>query len=339
MKAHLFAFKRLSLTISLSALAFLGAQPSFAAEPVLLVKSDNAKLSAPQLLVQKEGSPLSAKQKAELLQKRIDQLTSKQFSRMGTKDGGGGDEMAFEFQTFAKEALGHLQKSSPQQFAELVKRDFAATIENAKIIFVDEALNVEIQDLIQSSVAFNSPKNQTILVNRTKWLGLMNNYLKQTIALHEFLSLIGLESTGTYPVSAKLWAYLSEKNPARQNDQGPIPRATYVCATSSDNMIGIGVRYQISLTENLTRVLYSQTSKGNLTKDMVLEEIARTRKSSPAIVKNQGFEYYIESRFYSAEDGTSYVEDAILDIQNNQLKIVTIDGRLLPIPCKLVSKF
>jgi len=338
MKTHPFVLKRFFLTISLSVLAFLGAQVSHAAEPVLLVKPADLKIPPSLTQTLKTGTPLSAKQMVEL-QQRIDALTSKQLSVMGTKDGGGGDTMAFEFQGLAKEALGHLQQVSPETYAELVKRDLATTIENAKIIFVDAALNVEINDLIQSSIAFNSPKTQTILVNRQKWNGLFNNYLRQTIALHEFLSLIGVESTGSYPVSSKLWSYLSVKNPSRQKDEGSIPSVTYVCATSTNNMTGIGVRYQISLAENLSQVIYSQTTVGNVAKEWIAEEIARTRKSSPATVKNLGSEYYLDSRLYNAEDANSYVENAILDTKNNLLKIVMIDGRLLPIPCKLVSKF
>lgn len=339
MRSNLFPAKGLYLSTSLAVLTFLSACFSYGqtltniSNDRLKNLSGNATTLAEAL---KNGNPLTETQRS-LLQQKLDRMTEQQGSRMGTKDGGGGDALAFEFQSAAQQALRNLQGIVPNTFTDVSQRNIGFTIENAKIIFVDQSLDVEINALIQSSVAFNSPKTQTILVNRHRW-NLLNESLKETIALHEFLSLVRLESTGSYSISSQLWTALSTKDALRSSDEGVVPQVVYVCTTSSRNMIGIGVRYQISLAENSSQVIYSEYSMGNIQKEVIASEIGRTHKVFPATVKIQGAEYYIESRLYNTEDSSFRLENAILDTKNDVLKIVMPDGRLTPISCKLVAK-
>lgn len=272
-------------------------------------------------------------------QQRIDRLSEGSAFRMGTKDGGGGDNIALEFQDAARGALRYLEQNFPEIFQELLSQDVETLIETAKVFVVDEALDVENKKFIQSSVAFNSPKSQTIYINRLKWVEILNENIKKAIALHEVLSLKNIESTGRYPISTKLYSKLSLDHTVRRNDLGNVPQEAYICKTSSENMIGIGVEYQVSLSPQLSQVIYSQYSMGNVLPQPYHFEIGRTRRNFPAMINNQGSQYYIQARYYNSEDNEFRDEDLILNPQNLTLNVILVDGRLLPVPCKLISKY
>jgi hypothetical protein len=74
------------------------------------------------------------------------------------------------------------------------------------VITVDTKLEVSENGVKQSSVAENFPERKLILINRSRWSEIKNERVKEGIALHEFASLKGLESTGRYSESAKYLA-------------------------------------------------------------------------------------------------------------------------------------
>ena len=59
---------------------------------------------------------------------------------------------------------------------------------------------------MQNSAAINDPRANTIIINRQRWINITDPFMRSAIALHEVLSLNGLESTGSYPFSARLLA-------------------------------------------------------------------------------------------------------------------------------------
>lgn len=121
----------------------------------------------------------------------------------GGNTGGGGDEVGLDFQRALQNSLENMRTKMPELYQSLEKHQLDDVATSAKIIVVDEALNVEVKDLLQTSVAVNLPESSTILVNRSRWNALTDNKLKESIALHEILSLKKVESTGSYPVSSK----------------------------------------------------------------------------------------------------------------------------------------
>lgn len=57
--------------------------------------------------------------------------------------------------------------------------------------------------MVQESIAINRPSSMTILLNRYRWQAEKDLRLKGGIALHEVVSLAGLETTGFYPISSR----------------------------------------------------------------------------------------------------------------------------------------
>lgn len=127
---------------------------------------------------------------------------------MGTDQGNGGDDVGLSFRASYMDALSFIQKKEPGLYSDIVKSKALDKAKAAKVIVVDDALSVSVRDLIQNSVATNNPDTMTILINRLRWNNISDSTLKSGIALHEILSLVGLEQTGLYPISA--W-YISLK--------------------------------------------------------------------------------------------------------------------------------
>jgi hypothetical protein len=116
---------------------------------------------------------------------------------------GGGDEVGLEFHAAFHSALQELKNKDLATFKQIANAQIELVAKNAKVIVVDEALDVHVKDLIQDSVAANEPHTMTIMINRARWNAIKSPHLKEAIALHEILSLKGLEETGFYPISGR----------------------------------------------------------------------------------------------------------------------------------------
>ena len=116
------------------------------------------------------------------------------------QDRGGGDDVAIEFQTAFNSAIRSAPKQISQQFSA---SDLKQRLSVAKIVGVSTVLKVTIDGVSQESVATNSRNSQLIEVNRDRWMQIRNWHIKEAIALHEMLSLQGLESSGKYPISSQ----------------------------------------------------------------------------------------------------------------------------------------
>jgi|GEM_PF-4971908 len=122
----------------------------------------------------------------------------------GKTIGNGGDEIALEFQNAAAGALEDsrdLGLIKPEEFSAL-----RYTALNATILVTENPLASFRDNTEQESIAVNVPASGTIIINRFRWEDINNPYLKAGIALHEVLSLRGIEKTGSYRISG---AYLA----------------------------------------------------------------------------------------------------------------------------------
>ncbi|MDR3608063.1 MAG: hypothetical protein P4M08_11865 [Oligoflexia bacterium] len=121
---------------------------------------------------------------------------------------GGGDALALEFKAAAEVALQNLQSQKSTAFSGVNLAQLQNKIESAQILVSDGALAVAQDGIIQDSAAENIPSRNLIILNRAGYSKIGIPAIQQALALHEFLSLMGVESTGNYPISGQyLLAY------------------------------------------------------------------------------------------------------------------------------------
>jgi ankyrin repeat protein len=123
-------------------------------------------------------------------------------ARGGTDVGGGGDPLALEFKATASVALKNLQALKGQPFTAVNFAELENKIDNAQVIVTDQALDVVKDGFVQDSAAENQPKQNLIIINRSSYQKTGSAIVQQSLALHEFLSLMQVESTANYPVSS-----------------------------------------------------------------------------------------------------------------------------------------
>ncbi|RZA06615.1 MAG: hypothetical protein EOP11_09860 [Proteobacteria bacterium] len=121
-------------------------------------------------------------------------------SAFAWKETGGGDEVGLEFQRAYAAALQRI--ASGEVSLEVDQNKLKAVAESARVIIVDEQLFVSFGSEVQDSVAINDRAMRTVRVQRARWKGIKDPRVQEAIALHEMLSLAGIESTGVYKYSA-----------------------------------------------------------------------------------------------------------------------------------------
>ncbi len=126
----------------------------------------------------------------------------------GSEGVGGGHEMGLSFKADLESALESFKTLNLGESLKLSRKDLQQKLDRIKIVVVDQSLSTEFKDYIQSSVAVNIPSQNLIVISQPRWMQIQDAVLREGIALHEFLSLLGIESTGYYPVSSK---YVSQK--------------------------------------------------------------------------------------------------------------------------------
>lgn len=133
-------------------------------------------------------------------------LSNAQVARGGS-DVGGGDEIGLEFQGLFIRALRNIRANNVSLANQVTALNPLTDLVNATIVVVDEPLFVTINGITQASVATNQRSTGTIRIHRQRWQSITNVRIKEGIALHEVLSLKGIESTGNYPVSSQYVSY------------------------------------------------------------------------------------------------------------------------------------
>ncbi len=123
-------------------------------------------------------------------------------AEQGRETGNGGDTSALEFKISAMEAVRDLV-TSISDYPELAGHDLARIAYGVAVVIVEKSLFVTHGASTQESTAVNYRDQNKIEVNRARWKALENVDLRKAIALHEILSLAGIEETGSYPVSIR----------------------------------------------------------------------------------------------------------------------------------------
>ncbi len=88
-----------------------------------------------------------------------------------------------------------IQKNYPKIQTLLSGVNVFELVDSAEVIVVDNYdLRVQIEGVSQPCVAINEAKYNRITVHAQRWQEIKNPFAKTGIALHEFLSLVGLEA-------------------------------------------------------------------------------------------------------------------------------------------------
>ena len=119
--------------------------------------------------------------------------------------GNGGDPLALDFKVSLYRAIDDL-KNHPSTINMETLEEAARS---SRVLIVDDVLSVVLDGSVQVSAAENFSAQNLIKVNRAGWNAISNPAVKEALALHEVLSLLGIESTGSYPISQN---YLREKS-------------------------------------------------------------------------------------------------------------------------------
>jgi hypothetical protein len=143
-----------------------------------------------------------------MIEKALKQKSIQSQNVIGGGDAGGGDDVGLDFQSSARSALDKVKRGEGEVFKNLDTDYLTQILNRTQFFVVDDALDVSIVDLIQTSVAVNIPEAEMVFINRTKWTHIKNESLKEGIALHELLSLARLEQTGYYPISSQYVAMM-----------------------------------------------------------------------------------------------------------------------------------
>jgi hypothetical protein len=143
-----------------------------------------------------------------MIEKALKQKSIQSQFVVGGGDAGGGDDIGLDFQSSARASLEKVKQGDREVFKNLDTDHLTQILNRTQFFVVDDALDVSIVDLIQSSVAVNIPEAEMVFINRTKWTHIKNESLKEGIALHELLSLARLEQTGYYPISSQYVAMM-----------------------------------------------------------------------------------------------------------------------------------
>lgn len=119
--------------------------------------------------------------------------------------GNGGDSRALDFYNFAQESI-KIVKNNLAQFPEVKDTDLQAILDRTEILVSEVPLYSVKGEVRQFSTVINYKNPDTIVVYGPRWNDLRNNSIKSALALHEVLSLAGIEETGVYTVSQRFLA-------------------------------------------------------------------------------------------------------------------------------------
>jgi hypothetical protein len=126
----------------------------------------------------------------------------------GNEGAEGGDEVGMEFQLIARKALRDIKNNYPEIGYRFSPEAYMFYVFNTTTLVVDEDLNLIVKGARQDSVAVNIASEKIIYLNRARWNQISDQRVKYGIVLHEYLSLMGLESTGMYNISAQYMSLL-----------------------------------------------------------------------------------------------------------------------------------
>jgi hypothetical protein len=121
------------------------------------------------------------------------------------RKGNGGDPIAFEFMNSARAAFLSIDRNS-DLYSHVDISALTRLLQSTKIVVTNEPIFVIVDGVRQQSVAANFHDPNRIVLHRSAWLAIKDPDTKKALALHEYLSLLGIESSGNYEVSRNITA-------------------------------------------------------------------------------------------------------------------------------------
>lgn len=122
------------------------------------------------------------------------------FAHAGNDQGNGGSPEALEFHDCAKRAV-QIYRQFLLKNKETKSLNFEKLLAEVKVLTTKSSLFSELDGEVQNSTAINFPNTKTILVNEKRWRAIRETAVREALALHEILSLLGVEKTGDYHIS------------------------------------------------------------------------------------------------------------------------------------------
>lgn len=119
--------------------------------------------------------------------------------------GNGGDSRAMDFYNVALESIKKI-KDNEAKYPEVKNIDLEAILEKTEILVSEVPVYSLKGELRQFSTVINFKNPDTIVIYGPKWNDIKNKSVKYALALHEVLSLAGIEETGSYLVSNRFLA-------------------------------------------------------------------------------------------------------------------------------------
>ena len=145
----------------------------------------------------------------------------------GTGSTGGGDVVALQFVQSMNSALKRIETKLPLIRARVNLKELNQLVQEVSVVIVQTPLKVKRDGVEQDSTAINDRVAKVIYLNREKWTETLNPLLQEAMALHEYLSIAGLEETGQYFISSAYLRALGElddplvlpnRTPAQKNN-------------------------------------------------------------------------------------------------------------------------
>ncbi|MCB0369220.1 MAG: hypothetical protein KDD45_07120, partial [Bdellovibrionales bacterium] len=125
--------------------------------------------------------------------------------------GGGGDPLAIQFQNAALTAIDHIEKLKVAPFDRINFIELREKLRTADVLVVDTIPPSLLNGIKQESPVLNFPNENLILIHRGPYKKITNTPLEEPLSLHEYLSLMRLEKTGSYPISSVYKAQTTER--------------------------------------------------------------------------------------------------------------------------------
>lgn len=114
--------------------------------------------------------------------------------------GNGGNEIALDFLNAAKRVLS-IYGGELKTYPSLRGINLGKVLEETSVLISPAPIFVELDGVQQEVTAVNFKNPSMILLNEKRWLAIKNEILKEALALHELLGLVGIEKTGNYFIS------------------------------------------------------------------------------------------------------------------------------------------
>lgn len=116
--------------------------------------------------------------------------------------GNGGDDIALEFYKIGLSAIAEI-KDSIELYPELKDVNLVEVINSTEILVSENPIYSLKKGVSQFSTAINYNDPNTIVVYGPRWSRTNNVHIRKALALHEVLSLAGIENTGNYTISKR----------------------------------------------------------------------------------------------------------------------------------------